>query len=57
LVPAGTFKNCLQIKDWSKIEWAGAYKYYCPTLGFVVLAEPIWFGERREELIAVSDEG
>ena len=38
-VAAGTFDDCLQIKDWSKIETSSEFKYYCPTVGFLVLEE------------------
>jgi len=37
--PAGTFEGCLQIRDWSRIETASEYKYYCPKVAFLVQEE------------------
>lgn len=54
--PAGTFDNCLQVRDWSMIEWGGDYKYYCPEVGFIVLEESAWFFGGRTELASVSEE-
>jgi len=53
---AGAFTDCLQIKDWSKIEWASEYKYYCPTPGFLVKEESTWPFGGKKELIGISDE-
>lgn len=52
--PAGAFANCLQIKDWSKLEWASEYKYYCPTVGFLVKEESSWPFGGKVELVAIS---
>jgi len=54
--PAGAFTNCLQIKDWSKIEWASEHKYYCPTIGFLVKEESTWPFGGKVELIGISEE-
>ena len=60
-VPYGTLDGCLQTRDWSRIEkMANDYKYYCPTVGFVVLEELAWPGasllEGKTELVSVSRE-
>jgi hypothetical protein len=54
--PAGTFDKCLQIRDWSKIEWAREHKYYCPAVGFLVLEESTWPFGGKMELVNISDE-
>jgi hypothetical protein len=59
-VPYGTFDNCLQTRDWSRIEkTANEYKYYCPGVGFVVLEESAWplasrFWDSKTQLVSVS---
>ena len=60
-VPYGTLDGCLQARDWSRLEkMANEYKYYCPTVGFVVLEELAWLGasllEGKTELVSVSRE-
>jgi hypothetical protein len=52
--PAGAFDNCLQIRDWSRIETASEYKYYCPAVGFLVLEESTTPGGGKVELVATS---
>jgi hypothetical protein len=51
---AGTFDDCLQVRDWSRIETASEHKYYCPAIGFLVLEESTAPAGGRVELIAVS---
>jgi hypothetical protein len=61
-VPYATFQDCVQIRDWSRIEkTANEYKYYCPGVGFVVLEESAWplasrLWDSKTELISVSRE-
>lgn len=61
-VPYGTLNDCVQTRDWSLIEkTANEYKYYCPTVGFVVLEESAWLGASllgsgKTELVSVSRE-
>lgn len=60
-VPYGTLDGCLQTRDWSRLEkMANEYKYYCPTVGFVVLEESAWLGasllEGKTQLVSVSRE-
>jgi hypothetical protein len=38
-VPHGTFDDCVQIKDWSRIEPGSDFKYYCAGVGFMALDE------------------
>lgn len=45
-VPAGTFKDCIEIEEYDVIEKATARKWYCPGVGFVKEASP----ERTIEL-------
>jgi hypothetical protein len=52
---AGEFEDCLQVKDWSTIESATEYKYYCPSVGFLVMEESTSGGE-KVELVGVSTE-
>lgn len=54
--PAGTFDNCLQSKDWSRLESAADYKYYCPAAGFVVLEESTTGSGEIVELVSISEE-
>jgi|SoiMethySBSTD1v2_1073268.scaffolds.fasta_scaffold294496_3 hypothetical protein len=59
-VPYATFRDCVQIRDWSRIEkTANEYKYYCPGVGFVVLEESAWplasqLWDSKTELVNVS---
>ncbi|MGH6815204.1 MAG: hypothetical protein ACREC6_05840 [Hyphomicrobiaceae bacterium] len=60
-VPYGSFDDCVQIQDWSKIErTANEHKYYCSGVGFAVLEESAWFGmgllAGKTELIGVTTE-
>ena len=50
-VPYGTFENCIQIRDMSRID--KEYKYYCPAAGFLVREETIR-GALKLQLIGVS---
>jgi hypothetical protein len=50
-VPHGTFEDCVQIKDWSRIESDEEYKYFCSEVGFMVLEEE---GSERLELTGVA---
>jgi hypothetical protein len=54
--PAGSFENCIQIRDWSRIEPASEYKCYCPAAGFLVLEESTVPGGGRVELISIASE-
>jgi hypothetical protein len=54
--PAGSFDGCLQIRDWSTIETASEYKYYCPKVGFLVQEESTMPMGGKTVLVAVSDE-
>ncbi len=54
-VPYGTLTNCLKTWDWSRIElFAHEFKYYCPTVGFVVLEKNVFTGARAGELVKVK---
>ena len=61
-VPYGTLDDCLQIRDWSRIEkTANEYKYYCPAVGFVALEESAWplasrLWDSKTALVSVSRE-
>ena len=56
-VSSGTLDDCLQTRDWSKIEsTANEYKYYCPAVGFVVLEESVKNGREKVELVSTSIE-
>ena len=50
-VPQGTYDDCVQIRDWSRLESGGDYKYFCSGIGFLVLTEE-WF--EKLELVSVS---
>lgn len=55
--PAGTFDDCLQIRDWNRLEAASEYKYFCPKIGFLAAEEstlPL-FG-KKVQLISITDE-
>lgn len=55
VVPYGTFEDCLQTRDWSRIDQsANEYKYYCPNVGFVVMEESVKSGQGKVELVDVS---
>jgi hypothetical protein len=59
-VPYGTLDDCVQTRDWSRLErTANEFKFYCPAVGFVVLEESAWLGatllgEGKTELVGVS---
>jgi hypothetical protein len=54
-VPYGTFKDCLQTRDWSLIdETINDYKYYCPAVGFTTLEKTIKGRLETVELVSVS---
>ena len=53
-VPTGTYDDCLQTKDWSRISPAIDYKYYCPAVGYMVLEETAAPGRQRVELVGIS---
>jgi len=61
-VPHGTFDDCVQTRDWSRLErTANEFKYYCAAVSFVVLEESAWLGARllgegKTELVDVSHE-
>ena len=60
-VPFGEFNDCVQVRDWSRIErLANEYKYYCSGVGFAVLEEAAWFGvsvfDGKTELVSVAAE-
>lgn len=53
-VPFGTFTDCLQTRDWSKIDpELNEYKYYCTDVGGLAL-EVVIDGGERVELISVE---
>lgn len=54
-VPAGTFKNCLQTLDYTRLEpSAREHKFYCPEVGGVALEIDLE-GNIREELISIDN--
>jgi hypothetical protein len=53
--PFGKFENCLQIRDWSRIEQGNEYKYYCPTVGFLTVEESVGGGARIELVEMTAD--
>jgi hypothetical protein len=54
-VPYGTFGNCLETRDWSRIESStNEYKYYCQEAGFMVLEEAVADPQERTVLMTVS---
>lgn len=61
-VPYGNLDDCVQIRDWSRIErTANEYKYFCQAVGFKALEESAWLGAAflgvaRTELFVVSRE-
>lgn len=51
-VPHGTFDDCVQIQDWSRIkESETEYKCYCSGVGYMVLEEE---GPEKLELVSAS---
>ncbi len=50
-VPHGSYKDCVQIRDWSRLERGSAHKSYCSEIGFMALEEE-WF--EKLELVGVS---
>lgn len=61
-VPQGVLDDCVQVRDWSRIErTANEYKYFCPAVGFKALEESAWLGagilgSAKTELVSVSRE-
>jgi hypothetical protein len=48
----GTFEDCVQIRDWSRIKESDTqYKYFCSEVGFMVLEEE---GSERLELLSAE---
>ena len=47
-VPFGRFEECLQVKDWSRVEQGTEYKYYCPAVGFLTMEESTGGGDKLE---------
>lgn len=56
-VPAGTFKNCTKIYEWTPLEPdSKAHKFYCAEAGGITLEEELVDG-KRTELIEVKSGG
>jgi hypothetical protein len=54
-VPSGTFRGCLQTRDWSLIDkTVNEYKYYCPQVGFRTFEEAAPRGGESAQLVSVS---
>jgi hypothetical protein len=54
-IKSGTHENCVQTYDWTPLdEKAREYKYYCPGIGAMVLAENLETGSRTE-LVELAD--
>jgi hypothetical protein len=54
--PYGTFRGCLQTRDWSVIDrTVNEYKYYCPQVGFLTLEEAAVRGGDRAGLVGISN--
>jgi len=52
---AGTFRGCLQTRDWSLIDkTVNEYKYYCPQVGFLAFEEAAPRGGDVSQLVSVS---
>jgi hypothetical protein len=52
---AGTFRGCLQTRDWSLIDkTVNEYKYYCPRVGFLAFEEAAPRGGESSQLVGVS---
>ena len=47
-VPLGRYDNCLQVRDWSRIEPDNEYKYYCPAVGFLTMEQSVGGGDKLE---------
>jgi hypothetical protein len=57
-VPYGTFRGCVQTRNWSNVDRAeNEYKYYCPQVGFLALEEPASQGGESAQLVSVSSPG
>jgi hypothetical protein len=57
-VPAGTFRGCVQTRNWSIIDRTEKeYKYFCPQLGFLALEEAAPQGGESAQLVSVSAPG
>ena len=56
-VPYRTFSNCLKTKEWNPLELTGdeENRYYCSSIGTIVLEESIESGE-RVELIEIQED-
>ena len=53
-VPYGTFNDCLQTRDWSRIEKTlNEFKYYCPSVGFLVKEENVSDASEKSELVDI----
>jgi hypothetical protein len=57
----GTFDDCVQIRDWSRIDLTNEHKYYCAKVGFAVMEETAGlraklFGANKVELVSVVKE-
>ena len=50
-IPHGVYDDCIQIRDWSRLEWGGDHKYFCSGVGFLALAQE-WF--ERLELVGID---
>lgn len=54
-VPAGTFQNCLQTRDWSQLDPnLNEYKYYCAAVGGVVQEEDVAGGPGKTQLVRLT---
>ncbi len=53
-VPAGNYKDCVKIFEWSPLFSATAYKYHCSVAGATVLEEE---DKERVELLEIDLEG
>jgi hypothetical protein len=54
-VPSGTFRGCVQTRNWSNIDRTeNEYKYYCPQVGFLALEEAAPQGGESAQLVSVS---
>jgi hypothetical protein len=54
-VPSGTFRGCVQTRNWSSIDRTeNEYKYYCPQVGFLALEEAATQGGASAQLVSVS---
>jgi hypothetical protein len=49
-VPHGTFEDCVQIRDWSRIESGSEHKYFCAGVGLALEEE----SAGRLELVTLS---